>query len=635
MKNAKISDFVYYSALALIILFSFFNFSALFYPFLDTTTAITILMTPGFNMPGDLYFWGQNFYGNLVPFLAKFLCISYRFPPAMAVSVVHYGILIAGFLAISTLFRSRYTKLLLAIIWFFPSWYFLGQVTSVFGLQLSLFVIGIYLLNRQKNTLSLKMQLLWLSLACVIFIISLWVSDLSIISLFILLLFLIWDKKDFLMKGEFLTAIREKQILIKVLLILVFIVIGIGFLIYAKHTAAKAITYNHPLLNSPASMIHQLKLILISVFNVLIFASHNITGSIYTWSLFIGIPLLIAISQTKVPFRNYFMSQKWLLFFTFNGLILFICLILSNWVMIHGAAAKYFSIVFISLWIALLLFIESTDSSRPALRKYTLMILIFLGVVSCISPLYIPKHLPATSGALSELKTLDSFGLIGESSNAYKTASIDPAHIKATPHDKEFIRNFNLVKDVLKQKRIYLVRNEWLTSFPDTINQFGILFQRMGEPFQKAGYDLCRYQRIIKRTIFLVDEMQTQGTIMTDTTAYSGKSAMITTPFDRSKHFIYGPFINLHKGKYTVLYRLKISRDLGINNFAVLNISANFGKEVLTSRTIRLCDFAKSYNFEEFDVPLEITRDYEGVEFRIMYLGETDLFFDRVVLIEH
>jgi hypothetical protein len=109
---------------------------------------------------------------------------------------------------------------------------------------------------------------------------------------------------------------------------------------------------------------------------------------------------------------------------------------------------------------------------------------------------------------------------------------------------------------------------------------------------------------------------------------------MITMPFDRSKHFIYGPFVNLLKGKYTVLYRIKISRDLGINNVAVLNISANFGKEVLTSRTIRLCDFGKSNNFEEFDVPLEIAKDYEGVEFRIMYLGESDLYFDRVVLIE-
>jgi hypothetical protein len=635
MKNTKISDFIYYSALALIILVSFLNFSALFFPLPDTNTAITILMTPGFSAPGDLYFWGQNFAGNLVPFLAQLLCISYRFPPDMAVSVIHYLILAGGFLAVSTLFRSRFAKLVLAVVWFFPSWYFLGQVTSVFGLQLSLFVIGIYLMNREKKTLSFKMQILWLSLACIVFIISLWVSDLSIVSLVLLFIFLISDKRNLLKKSNFLAAIREKQLIIKILLILVITVAGIGFLLYAKHTAGKAITYNNPLFGTPASILNHLKLILTSIFHVLIFSTHNVTASIYAWALIAGIPFLSAVSIKKIPFRNYFTNQRWLLFFTLNGLILCVCLILSNWVIIHGAAAKYYSIVFISIWIAFLLFIESTDSTHPALRKYILMLIVVLGVVSSITPLFIPKNLPSVSSALNELRTLENIGLIGESSIVYKASSIDPDHIKATPHDKELLRNFNLVLDVLKQKRIYLVRNGWLASFPDTISQFGILFQRTGEPFQKAGYDLCRYQRIIKRTIFLLDKMQTQGKVMTDTTAYSGKSAMITTPFDRSKHFIYGPFINLHKGKYTVLFRLKVSHDLGINNVAVLNISANFGKDVLTSRTIRLCDFGKNNDFEEFDVPLEIAKEYEGVEFRIMYLGETELYFDRVVLIEH
>jgi hypothetical protein len=634
MKNTKISDFFYYPAMALIILFSFLNFSALFFPLLDANTAITILMTPGFSVPGDLYFWGQNFAGNLVPFLAQLLCISYRFPPDMAVSVVHYSILIAGFLASSTLFRSRSHKLLLAIVWFFPSWYFLGHITSIFGIQLSLLTIGIYLLNRTKNAFTLKTQLLWLALACLTFIIALWVSDLSVISLFLLLLFLLWEKKDILKGGTILTAIRERSIVTKAFMILFFIVAGILFLVYAKHTTAKAETYNQPLLNNPSSLVALLKKLLLSLFNVLIFAAHNITGSIYAWSLIIGIPVILALTHKKIQFRNYLMSQKWLLFFTVNGLIILICLVFSNWVLINEVAGKYFSIVFISLWIALLLFLESTESSRPALRKRIILFLLGLGVVSSLSPLFIPKHLKAKSSSLSELKSLHNCGMIGKSSLVYVAASIDPDHLKATPHDRDFIRNFNLVLDVLKQKKMYLVRNEWLTSFPDTISQFGILFQKTGEPFQKAGYDLCRYQRIIKRTIFLLDNMQTQGRIITDTNAYSGKAAIITTPFDRSKHFIYGPFINLHKGKYTLLYRIKISRDLGINNVAVLNISANFGKEVLTSRTIRLCDFAKSYNFEEFDVPLEISKEYEGVEFRIMYLGESDLYFDRVVLIE-
>jgi hypothetical protein len=315
-------------------------------------------------------------------------------------------------------------------------------------------------------------------------------------------------------------------------------------------------------------------------------------------------------------------------------LIIFVSLLFSNWVLINDAAGKYFSVVFISLWIALLLFFESTGSGRPGVRKIILLVILFLGIVSSLSPLFIPKYLPSKSSALGELSSLHTFAMIGESSLVYIAASTDPKHIKGTPHEGEFIRNPNLVKDAFKQDKIYLLGNNWLSVFPDTIRQFGVLLQRTGEPFQKSGYKLCRYEKTIKRTIFPLDSMKTVGTIMTDTTAYSGKSAMITIPFDRSRHFIYGPFINLLKGKYTVLYRLKISRNLGINHFAVLNISANFGKTILTSRTLRLCDFAKSYDFEEFDVPLEIARDYQGVEFRIMYLGETDLFFDRVILIE-
>ena len=154
--------------------------------------------------------------------------------------------------------------------------------------------------------------------------------------------------------------------------------------------------------------------------------------------------------------------------------------------------------MFISLWIALLLFFESTESARPALRKYIILALLFLGITSSLFPLFVPKHLKAKSSALVELKSLQNFGMIGESSMVYIAASTDPGHIKVTPHDREFIRNFGLVKDVFKQNKIYLLRNNWLPDFPDTIRQFGILLQQTGQPFQKAGYNLCRYEKTIK-----------------------------------------------------------------------------------------------------------------------------------------
>ena len=634
MKNKKISDFAYYSMLGLIILVSYLNFSALFFPMQDTNMALTILMTPGFSIPGDLYFWGQDFAGNLVPFLANILCISYRFPPAMAVSVVQYALLILGFFAVSTLFRSRSTKLLVAVIWFFPSWFFLGQLTTLFGIQMSLIVLVIYLHKRQKSALTDTRKLAWLLLMCITIIASLWVSDLSVISIVLLLVLLITENKDHLTREKITGIPKEKLLRRKVLVVFLMALLGTAFLVLAKLSASKAITWHHPLLNSPGSLIALMKIMAVSVFNVLIFSAGNITGSIYAWSLLAGIPAIIFLSDPKKPVWKYIQSQKWILFFTLNGVILFLTLVLSNWVLVNKVPGKYFSVVFISLWIAMLLFIESTDSSRPGLRKYILWILLLLGVVSCIVPLYLPDHLRSTSSELAELKTLKYFGLVGESSLVYDAASIDPDHIKAAPHDKEFLRNYNMVTDVFRQKRIYLVMNNWLTSFPDTISQYGFLMQRTGEPFRKAGYDLCRYERAIKRTVFPVDSMQFQGTLIPDSAARSEKTAMITTSFDRSKHFVYGPFIQLPKGKYSVLYRLKITRDLGTNNLAVLDVSANFGKEIIASRTIRLCDFGRAQHFEEFGLPFELTKEYEGIEFRIMYLGETDLYFDRVVLIE-
>jgi hypothetical protein len=633
MKNIKIPDFVYYSALTLVILVSFLNFSTVFFPFPDTNTLIAILMTPEVSFPGELYLWGQNFIGTFVPYVANLLHVIYRFPPDLAVSVVTYFILTGGFLAASTLFRSRYIKLLLAMTWFFPSWIFLGHLTTVFGIQFSMLVIGIYLLNRHYKAYTIKMQLLWLSAACIAFIIAIWVSDLSLISLLLLFIVMVQEKREFLRKEKLIPMLKEKQMAMKLIVALAFLFFGIIFIGYAKYHAGRVISYAHPLLNDPVSLLENLKIFIISVFHILIFSTGNITASLFAWSLLIGVPLLVLFSVTKIRFWKFIAGQKWIFFFFLNGGILFLCLILSNWVLKNHATGKFFSLIFISLWTSLLLFLEITESSKPSLRNYLLPIMILLGVISSLAPLYIPENVEARSTALEGLKNLNVCGIIGESGEVFAAASADPNHIKPLPHEGEVNRNSELEKEVFRQHTIYFVGNNWLSSYPDTLRQYGVLFQRIGEPVKKSGFELCRYEQFAQRMIFPVDSMKYQGVLLKDTMAYSGKAAMITLPFDRTRHFIYGPFISLPKGKYNVVYRIKVNRDMGINNFAVLNISSNYGKSVIKTRTLRLCEFAASNHFEEFDLPLETITDLKGVEFRIMYLGESDLYFDRVVLI--
>lgn len=633
MKKFEISRFWYIVAIGFIIILSYIHFSAIFFPFIDIHTAINVLMTPGYSIPGDLYLWGQNFYGSLVPFLAQILNLTYRFPPAMAVSVVHFLILTAGFLALSTFFRSRYTKILLGVLWFIPAWHAIHHVTGIWGLQSSLFAIAFYLMHRYSETGKERIRLLWLSGICAILFLSIWVSDFSYISLIVLIGLLAWKFRRDLFLVNPLNALKSKDLRENVLVVSAWVVFSVLFLWYAKSHAAKTFSLYHPLFDF-SDFSSGVKVLSLSIIDILLFSSGNPIESIYSWGMIVFIIWIWKTSNLNKQLADYNQKSGWFKFYFLQGVLMLVVVLMSSWVAANGFDRRYFSILTISFGVCLLFFIEISNHSRSSLRKNALAILFVLGALSSLYSSYIPKKLPATIDTFNALKPMEYIGIIAASEPAYFSAFSDPSRIKSTPHDKEYIRNFNLALDVLKQDRIYLVKDGWLQNFPDTIVQFAILLQRRGEPFKRAGYEMCRYEKIVKRSVFTINEMKFQGKVVEDTNSYSLKTTMITPDFDRGKHFLYGPFITLPKGKYSVVFRLMTSRDLSVDNVAVLDVSANFGKEVITSKTIRLCDFAKSNHFEEFEVPFETAKDYEGMEFRIMFLGGVDLSFDRVVLIQ-
>jgi hypothetical protein len=178
---SKFSDVPYYCLLLLIILFSFLNFSYKFYPLLNADMAINILMTPGYHLPHDLYAWGQDRGGSLIPFLSHILYKLVPISPVAAVSVVHYMILILGYFAATTLFRSKISRIFLALLWFFPPWHFTDLVLFPFGTQFSIFLVSLYFMAKSEISKSILIQNLWLSLSCILMILSIWVSELGIL----------------------------------------------------------------------------------------------------------------------------------------------------------------------------------------------------------------------------------------------------------------------------------------------------------------------------------------------------------------------------------------------------------------------------------------------------------------------
>ena len=632
MNTTRIPSFVYYIILFLVIIFSFYNFAEINFPLLNSDMGVNVLMAQSLNLPGDFYFWGQDRAGSLIPLLSNFLVEVYKFPPLMAVSLIHYFILVAGFFALASFFRNRNLKLILALLWFFPSWHFIDHVTLLYCIQMSMLAIAIYLLRITKITQNRYVKSVWLSLACFSFLIAIWVSDMALLSLIIVALLVVYKYLPELRNKSVLSFLKDRKTLWNVVVDIAWFILGTAFILYAKHKAIRVEAYHIHHLNRPSEIFASLTIVLTACWRILIFSSQNFIESIYAWAIIAGLPIILLLSNTRSHFMNYCSSHKWLIFFALNGILTFFLLIFSHWVFLKGTPRSYFTVVYISLWVAILLYIEWTGSRDRQLRMIILFIVVLTGSISSINKFFFPKQLPSRITEMSDLKNLDDFGLISGYWSSYLSACVDPKHIVATPHDKDNVRNYYYAESVFKMPKLYLARDGWMKSFPDTITQFGHILIRKGSEFHLGDLNLCRYERVYYNRTFSGEEMQHQGKIVADPLSRFGKVVVTSKDFDRTKHFIYGPFLSLKQGTILVQFSLKSEPDLDTRNLAILEISVEYGKKVIATQAIRSCDFQRRDVYQVFSLKTTLDKDYKGVEFRIMYLGGQELYFDRVDL---
>jgi len=53
-----------------------------------------------------------------------------------------------------------------------------------------------------------------------------------------------------------------------------------------------------------------------------------------------------------------------------------------------------------------------------------------------------------------------------------------------------------LVDAVFERDDIYVIRDSWMKTFPDTLKQFGYTLLKDGSPFQLSDCDVCKYRKI-------------------------------------------------------------------------------------------------------------------------------------------
>lgn len=627
MNHRKI---IYYLLSLVIILLSFFLYSQRFYPLLNSDDALNILMAYYYKLPNDFYCWGQDRGGTLIPLISQIFIKLFNCSALISVSLSNYLILILGYIGLSSLIKSNYYKIILAIIWFLPFQRFIDIVHFPIGVEYSLIGLSIFLISKLEynNTFKWYIKHILLILIILVFTTSVWVSDLAVVSitilLFILFLFYFLKNKNFKI---------DKIILSYIFIGVTFCYIFINF---AKSFAFTK-TENYLSINGINEVKNALHILKESLWKILTFSTNETFVSIYIYVAIVFIFSFVFFILKKKLFIHL-ISNKWIFFFLTDTVAIFIVFLLSSWVLANGMGRWYFVATYISLSMSIILALDNIELSyKTKLLRWSILSLALIGA---ISPIYTmkyekPKSLKPMVNIVGEFKQLGEIGVIAEYWNSYITSCPDPELIKATPNDQSDVRNQEIVDMVFERENIYVIKDMWMKAFPDTLEQFGYVLLKEGNQFRLGGCDVCKYDKIKLHKVFPLQKLKYSDSQVASDSIGGKKTLFVSADCDSCKErfIIYGPYIPIGIGEFTVSFYIKANNFKNNNPIALLNVMADWGKTKLAEIIIDKNDFPIN-DYSYIDINFKTSKRYNNIEFRMYYYGNANLYFDHIILKE-
>lgn len=621
MEVKKIS---YYVSLLAIIVISYFLYSSRFFPLLNSDDALNILMTFYYRLPHDFYCWGQDRGGTLIPLISQVFHRIFGFSAVNSVSLSNYLLLILGYVGFSSLFRNKYIKILFALVWFLPPARFIDLARYPIGVQYSLIGFAIFLINKVNFWREQKVvnHILMLS-AVLVLIISVWVSDLAVVSitalLFTLIFFHFQNNRNFRFRWPVY------------LYTIVGIIGGFFFIWYAKSFATD-VTNGYTSVNNLDTFFKAILILGRETFSVLTFQNKELLFSFYVWGVIISVTFLL-FSYQKQTFRILRSRQRWVVFFTFDFVSVLGVILLSRWVYYNGMGRWYFVSSYISFFMIILILLDNLGAHpKKQVIKLALFFTIITGSLSSVHFMnYIwPKTLKSKIDVRAELLALGEVGIIGEFWNSYISACPDPSKIIATAHDKSVVRSQELVDEVFEQPKLYVIKDMWLKSFPDTMEQFGYLLVKKGDSLNIADCFLNEYVKVKRnQEIPLAKFLYNPGVV-------PGNNKLLILQDSvglKNNYVIWGPNLDLGIGNFVVRYKLNMENVTGNKAIAKFDVTTDYGSSVLISKELKSEDWPQIEN-GSFDVEFSCSKRVRNVEFRILYYGNADLIIDKLELIE-
>lgn len=594
---------IFYALISGIILSSFFLFATAFYPLVNSDMAVNVLIADSFNLPHDIYWWGQDRLGSFIPLISQpFIWIGIT--PILAVSICNYLVITAGFIGFSKLFKQKRTILLFAFLWFFPYQRFID--INVFPLGLSYGLLGfslVFLLKiNYRESLRVKRNLKYVIITAVIWLMAVWISDLMYITL---LTFGIAMALRFMLQKD--KTVKVRQIFLAYGITMAII---IGIVLVLK-SLSPSVTAQFATLNNLTDLAEAIGMVFGGIAHILLFKD-ELFVSIGGWALLvsfvIAFGLLFVNFKENIKFKNF-----WLLFFfaDFTGIMLVI--LLSHWVLLNQMGYWYFVAPYISAVIFVLISFEKAGLLKDFYFYSLALLSVFIIGISPISKIYIDaQEYRSTASYVEELDELGEIGIIGDFWHSYLYSMVHPDKVKSTPHQDSDIKNPNRIGDVLSQPRIILVKDNWLEEFPEEIKQFSFTLKKKGEPFFLANATMCEYDLDIdseQDSIFDSSNLKFGN-------GYLNDDGTIRFEIENNvpMHIIYGPYIHLKPGKYKMEIYLKDVEVDKMKNEIFFDVVYNYGQKFVIKEFLN----KENYNPTKgcFEVTFETNSPLLNVEFR-------------------
>ncbi len=623
---------IYFVIIIAIIFISFLLYSSLFYPLLNSDNAVTILMIHYFNLPDDFYFWGQDRMGSIIPLIGKVFCKLFNFSALTSESITHYLLLVLGFFSFSHFLKSNFLKVIFAIVWFFPPMRLIDVTQFSFGIHYSLIAMSCYLFDyyqKEKTQENFLLRHSLLLLITLLLISAIWVTEMAIVTVFLLisvqLLF-------FLKTNKFTFSIFKK---IELYYAIVGVLLGYLFIHYAKNTSHYKNDYTS---FGDFNTISQTLIIFItSIVDFFTFHANEPFTSVYAYFVVI-IFILIGVQIKNIKLSNS--SKKWVLFFLFDAIILFGIIIISKWTLLNGVPRRYFTCTYISLSFALLVVLDNLQTKKKQTQLINSIILITVligGFGTFYNIKYIwPKTIKPRVELAAEFEKLGKIGIISEYWNSYIVSCTNPNIIKATPHDLTgAVRNQEIVDLVFEQKKLYVIRDMWMETFPDTLEQFGYLLLKGGRPFHLGGCDVCKYDKLKFNKSFTLSKLKYNYSQVILDSVERKQALYVSSDCNSCKEqfILYGPYISLGIGEFEVSFNIKSNHFINNNPIAMIDVVANGGITKLAEQTINKNNFT-SEGYINIDLEFTTSKRYNSIEFRIYYNGNANLYFNQVEIHE-